>query len=90
MECNKKGFTNLDDARRRLTEIVLNSDRDSKPIRTYKCKHCNKYHLTSKSESKYKSNVKKKHKAIKDRNIKRENDFIRMETEHWEQKFGIE
>lgn len=90
MKCDKKAFTNLDDARQRLTEIVLNSDRDNKPIRTYKCKYCNRYHLTSKSESKYKSNVKKKHKAIKERNTKRENDFIRMESEYWEQKFGIE
>lgn len=90
MKCNKKAFDNLDDARIRLTDIVLNSSRDIKPIRPYKCEWCGLYHLTSKSEKKYKKNIAKKHNAIKRENDKREFDFLRKETEYWETKFGIE
>lgn len=89
MECKKKAFDNIDDARRRLTYIVLNSKEKIKPIRTYKCEYCGKIHLTSKSEEKYKKNVVKKKVAIRERNTKRENDFINNEAEYWEDKFGI-
>ena len=89
MECEKKAFVNINDARIRLTEIVLNSDMDIKPIRVYKCEYCGKYHLTSKSHSAYDLNTKKKRKAIQTRNWKREKSFIKRESEYWENYYEI-
>ena len=90
LKCNKKAFNSIDEARLRLTEIVIDSNREIKPIRVYKCEFCKKYHLTSKSEKIYNHNLDLKIKKIQKINQKREASFIRRESEYWNKRFGIE
>lgn len=90
MKCSKKSFDTIDEARLRLTQIFINSNRSTKPIRPYLCNECGKYHLTSKTKQKFQSNLQKKRNFIKTKNKKHENNFIKTESEYWEKKFGID
>lgn len=48
MQCRKAAFPTYKKAQDRLLYIMRNSSRWKKPVRAYKCRHCEKWHLTSK------------------------------------------
>lgn len=90
MKCEKATYLTLNEARIALTKVMIKSKRKIKPIRIYKCEHCGMYHLTSKTERQYKTNLQLKNKEIKKRNQIREKAFIERESNHWNEYFGIE
>ena len=48
IECQgKDSYESKDDANRRIFELLLDSYGGVVDLRSYKCKHCGKYHLTS-------------------------------------------
>lgn len=51
--CQKATFETREEANERKREIQSEDDGRKKPIRTYLCKRCRKYHLTSMSRKQY-------------------------------------
>ena len=79
MKCSseKVFFKRKSFAVERANELTEQYKNTNKPIRfeAYKCSECGGYHLTS-------IDIKKKRKSIK--------RFLNIETNYWEDKFGVE
>lgn len=80
-------FYSSEDANKRACEINSENSKTKKQkelLRPYKCDVCNNWHLTKmpKHQYKYRNDVKY-------RNEINEKAFIRKETMHWEDYFGI-
>lgn len=88
-KCTKKTFATIEDADKRIKEIQSVSEEEEQPIRSYECEHCGKIHITSKTKKKYNANLQTKRNKIKEKNSKREQSFIRRESEFWKKRFGI-
>ncbi len=88
--CKKKSYNTDKDAISALNKIKLTSTNETIPLRFYECKYCGKYHLTSKTETKYKNNLNIKNQRINERVKKRELSFINREANYWMKKFGID
>ena len=71
MQCDKKkAFETKEDAVKRISEIKedVGKSKQQKPIRSYRCEICNKFHLTSwskkeKQEIELKREIKKMYRA---------------------------
>jgi hypothetical protein len=48
MSCEKETFESEKSANKKLKKIWNMPNRGKKPVRSYKCELCNKFHLTSK------------------------------------------
>ena len=79
MKCSseKVFFKRKSFAEKRANELTEQYKNTNKPIRfeVYNCNECGGYHLTS-------IDIKKKRKSIK--------RFLNIETNYWEDKFGVE
>lgn len=51
MRCHKKTFDSKDEAIIRIGQIAMMDGPSRKPIRSYRCNQCNKFHLTSWSKN---------------------------------------
>lgn len=80
----KKEFDTIFDAQIRINQINPNKEAN-KPNRSYKCEYCNKYHLTKIS---HESNNERNRK-IGEKVKKREENFIKRETEYYTKKFRL-
>lgn len=58
MSCEKKEFSTIEEANKKLKEIQATEGNNKKPIRSYFCIKCKKYHLTSFTKSKQKKVLK--------------------------------
>jgi hypothetical protein len=63
MPCHKKTFDSKDEAIIKIGQIAMMDGPSRKPIRSYRCSQCNKFHITSWSK-----NVKRKVDKLKRRN----------------------
>lgn len=88
MNCVKVSFENGQIANERTVQI-RNEEKEKgnrAVLRPYKCEHCNKYHLTSKTKADREKTRKKSH----DEKTKlREQKFIQRESEYYARKFDI-
>lgn len=80
MKCSKKSFKSF----KRAEDVALklsveNKDIGHPELRPYRCSICKKWHITSDTKNKTKS---------QEINLKRERDFIRQESEYWENYFN--
>jgi hypothetical protein len=87
MECNKKLFQSIAEAKTRANQINIENQKtgDQTKMRAYKCEYCEGWHLTSMSdhEFKYKTNIEY-------RNMVNERAFVKREAEYWESHFKID
>ena len=81
--CKKKSFDDFISANKRIAEIREDEFISvKKPVRSFECPFCGKYHISSIPESefsKYKEFLRKK-----------DQEWIKQEANHWYKKFGIE
>jgi hypothetical protein len=49
MSCEKKSYESEKSANKKLKKIWNMRNKGRKPVRSYKCELCNKFHLTSKT-----------------------------------------
>lgn len=83
--CKKKSFDTAILAQERMDEInKSNPDQKKKLLRKYKCKTCNKFHLTSMTKQRYIDT-----KDVEGRQKARERSFINRETEYWSKRFKL-
>ena len=82
MGCVKKAYNSKEEAVLKISKIALEPGNDKKPIRSYKCNDCGKYHLTSWS--------KNKKKEIANISEKRKQSKINNQAEYWIKKKGWE
>lgn len=91
MECKKVKFSSPEEASKRSNEIN-NKNKKTKYqkqiLRPYKCDFCDGYHLTKMVKSTYKHNTRYRN-DLKYRNDIHEKAFIKRESEHWENYFGV-
>ena len=86
--CTKKTFEDLESAKKRAIEIN-NSNRittyQKKTLRAYSCNKCSDFHLTSMPKKIFSKWVTQRNQI----NKKREQKFIRLETEYYEKLFNL-
>lgn len=86
MKCKKKAFQSAEEAEARAGQINSSNKKTKKQnelLRSYKCKDCGNWHLTSmkKHQYLYANNVKYRNKI-------NEKSFIKKESEYWEDYFS--
>lgn len=80
MRCKKRQFKSFKQAEEVAIELSEENKTYLHPSLTpYKCALCGKYHLTSKTGMSDKEKL----------NMKKERQFIKMETEHWENRLKV-
>ena len=87
MNCDrKKRFTDKKKARTRAVEINKENreKNDETRVRSYFCDECKGYHLSSMTKEEFKK-YDPHHRALR-----RKANFIRRETNYWEQRLGVE
>ena len=82
LNCNKVSFETSWDAGARLNEIKKNNKNNVIPQRCYKCDKCGKWHLTKITQLEKNKKDQKRNEIVK----KREEIFIKKESEYWENK----
>lgn len=84
--CTKKRFKTEIEANIRLQEILSTGEAKNGVVlkRSYKCRKCGRFHLTSMTKKKYQNT-----KDSQSRNKIREEMFIATETEYFNKKFNI-
>ena len=88
MECEKKTFNSALEASVRAGEINSENAKAKKKkriLRSYKCKECSGWHLTSMGKHLYRY-----HNSPVYRDNFNTDAFIKKEAEHWNSYFGIE
>jgi hypothetical protein len=91
MECKgKKLFETKSIAQIRVNEINQENreNKDRTHLRYYKCSICGGFHLSSLKKEEYKH--RKKLKNPEYRAEIRTKRLVKIETEYWEDKFGVE
>lgn len=88
IECKKVCFTSMKEASERAQEINSENRKTKKQkelLRPYKCDKCGKVHLTKMSKHRFKLKTDSEYRA----KIRHEN-FIKIETEFYERKYGTQ
>lgn len=80
MPCKKRQFKSFQQAE----ETAIKQSEENKKylhpsLKPYKCPLCGKYHLTSRAGMNDQEKL----------NMKKEREFIKIETEHWENRFKV-
>jgi hypothetical protein len=87
---DKKCFSTKHEATKRVLEIrdeenlKEKEDRETIPVRAYKCKKCRMWHLTSVPAKEWK-NIKQKI-----RKTKKQNNPFSLDVRYWKSKLGVD
>lgn len=87
MNCTKRTYKTMEEASEAMIRIMRKSQEEKYPIRYYQCDKCGDWHLTSSTKSEHSSKSMKWENVKARRQEKREQSFLRRESEYWEQKF---